>query len=143
MDFNLQQTFEEITIFLKKFAGVLLLLLGATGATTRMAIDKNIAHTSGQKFVIVFSGSIFSYLIGGLARSANFSHELISLVGFMCGMFGYSIMRYIIDNEQVLFHNTSNIIARICDVILSSIATKVKTWFNIKEDKTNEDVESK
>lgn len=137
MEFDLQKAIDETTIFLRKFAGVILLLMGVAGAGTRIIIDSKIAHTNGQKFVILFSGGVFSYLIGGVAKSANLSHEIISLIGFICGMFGYSIMKYVIDNEQAIFHNFSNFMARVCDVILDSIRDWFENWSIFKKQKEN------
>lgn len=138
MEFDFQKTVDEVTIFLKKFAGIILLLTGVAGAGARLAMDSKIAHTNGQRFVIVFVGGIFSYLVGGVARSANISHEIISLIGFVCGMFGYSIMKYVIDNEQAIFHNFSNFVARLCDVVLVQIAEWFKSWHFFKNKNKNE-----
>lgn len=130
MDFDPQKIVTEVSYLLKKFAGVVLLLMGVAGAGTRLVMDTKLAHSNGQRFVIVFVGGLFSYLVGGVARSASLSHEIISLIGFLCGMFGYSVMKYVIDNEEAILHNASNFVARLCDVVLSSVADWIKSWKN-------------
>jgi hypothetical protein len=139
MEFDANKALEEVGFLLKKCFGILLLLIGATGGLIRMRMDDKLAHTNGQKFLVVFVGGLLSYLIGGVAKSADISHEIISLIGFVSGFIGYSVMKYIIDNEQAIFHNASNFIARLCDVVLEQISSwfeSWKGWFKSKKEKS-------
>jgi len=63
MEFDANKALEEVGFLLKKCFGILLLLIGATGGLIRMRMDDKLAHTNGQKFLVVFVGGLLSYLI--------------------------------------------------------------------------------
>lgn len=125
MDFDVQTAIEQGIALVKKFFGAVLITMGITGGFVRMKMDNDIAHSKGQKFLVVFVGGIFAYMTGGLARKADLGHEWMSLIGFFSGFTGYSIMKYVIENEKAIFHNASLYIAKFFDIILE----ETQGWF--------------
>jgi hypothetical protein len=136
MQNTLTQLFYELLATLKKSSVSFIVLIGFASAGARQLIDSNKNHTYGQRVVIILMGGIVAYLVGGIATTFEFSHEWLSLIGFMCGFFGHSIMKYIIDNEQAAFHTISTGLAKLIDLAVDKIAS----WIPSK--KSNNENES-
>jgi len=114
------QTLKEVLE--KSSIGTILFIIGVTGGTARLMIDGGKKHTYGQRFLIVLMGGIISYLVGGIAEEMHISYKWLSFIGFFCGMFGYSVMKYVIDNEQSAFHTTANYFSKFLDIIINRVA---------------------
>lgn len=116
-------------------------LLGIVGAYTRLSFEKSKKYTLGQKFLIVVSGAIVAYLVGSIAKSLDIEPSWMSLLGFFCGMFGHSAMKYTIDNESALFYSLSTKIAALIDLVIHRIATWVPTKDGDKPKPDNDETE--
>ena len=135
MQNTLTAIFYEILDYLKKGSVSFIVLMGFAAAGARQLVDSNKTHSYGERVVVVLMGGIVSYLVGGIATTFELSHEWLSLIGFICGFFGYSIMKYIIDNEQAAFHTVSTGLAKFIDIAVDKIAS----WIPSKEsNKENE-----
>lgn len=123
MQEKLIKLFTELGDLLGRSTAFVLLLIGFAGAGARLMVDGNKKHTAGQRFVIMLMGGISSVLVGMLLQSIKpDSVPLLTLTGFICGMFGYSTMKYVIDNEQAAFHTTAQALSKLIDVIVKRVA---------------------
>jgi hypothetical protein len=136
MQSTLTQLFQELLVSLKKSSISIIVLIGFASAGARQLLDSNKSHTYGQRVVIILMGGIVAYFVGGVATTFKLSHEWLSLIGFMCGFFGHSIMKYIIDNEQAAFHTISTGLAKLIDIAVD----KIGSWIPSK--KSNNENES-
>lgn len=133
---TMEKIAHEIIDFFKKAGFDILLIMGFTGAISRTMIEGNTKHTLGQKFVIVLMGGIVSYIVGGIAKSLGITPQWLSFVGFMCGMFGYSIMKYIIGNEKAMFHS----LAIMLSGTINTALTRLVSWVPKKKEKDEEQI---
>lgn len=135
---TLAEAFTEIVNFIKRIGVNIVIIMGFAGALSRIVIEGGKKHTLGQRFVIVAMGGIVAYFAGNIANYYKISPEWMSFIGFMCGMFGYSIMKYIIDNEKNAFHRIAMLISKFFDMALS----RLLTWIPTKKEKDEENTDA-